>query len=264
MPTLAERQTPTPGQRFLRFAARLEDGAILRTVFFAMLAGTIGVLALDYFELNEAAFDQPVYQPSETPVLPAVERPEADPANPAFAPQTELVTTPEILRQPLDIALKSGGVLAIPGAAERLATELEARGEYIETVSLNSPGGIVDEALAMGRLIRGAGLDTTVGQGMLCGSSCPLVLAGGVSRTAHDGAAIGVHQVYAVAVGPTISAAQSLSDAQSITAGIVRYLTEMDVDPALWVHALETPPDRLYYLTPEELAQYRLAGAANE
>ena len=32
----------------------------------------------------------------------------------------------------------------------------------------------------------------------------------------------------------------------------------MGVDPALWLHALETPPDRLYYLSPEELTTYKL------
>jgi hypothetical protein len=32
----------------------------------------------------------------------------------------------------------------------------------------------------------------------------------------------------------------------------------MGVDPALWLHALDTPPQALYYLSPEELADYRL------
>ena len=32
-------------------------------------------------------------------------------------------------------------------------------------------------------------------------------------------------------------------------------------DPALWLHALETPPDRLYYLTPEAALEYQLATA---
>ncbi len=32
----------------------------------------------------------------------------------------------------------------------------------------------------------------------------------------------------------------------------------MGIDPALWLHALDTPPQALYYFSPEELAKYRL------
>jgi hypothetical protein len=35
----------------------------------------------------------------------------------------------------------------------------------------------------------------------------------------------------------------------------------MGVDPALWLHAMETPPGRLYYLTSEEQQRYRLVTA---
>ena len=52
--------------------------------------------------------------------------------------------------------------------------------------------------------------------------------------------------------------AQAMSDAQATTARISRHLAEMGVDPALWLHALDTPPQALYYLSPEELADYRL------
>ncbi len=47
------------------------------------------------------------------------------------------------------------------------------------------------------------------------------------------------------------------------TALITRHLDAMGVDPALWLHALETPPNRLYYLSPEELQQHRLVTAAS-
>ena len=77
-------------------------------------------------------------------------------------------------------------------------------------------------------------------------------------------AAIGVHQVYATAVAgaaPTGRAAvgEAMADVQRTTAIITRYLETTGVDPAVWLHALETPPDRLYYLKSEELEKYRLA-----
>ena len=52
-----------------------------------------------------------------------------------------------------------------------------------------------------------------------------------------------------------------MSDAQATTARISRHLAEMGVDPALWLHALDTPPQALYYFSPEELAKYRLVTA---
>ena len=52
--------------------------------------------------------------------------------------------------------------------------------------------------------------------------------------------------------------AQAMADAQMTTARISRHLIDMGVDPALWLHALDTPPQALYYFSPEELAKYRL------
>ena len=44
-----------------------------------------------------------------------------------------------------------------PGSAARFAAEIEARGEYVKTVSLNSPGGALDDAMAMAKLVREQG-----------------------------------------------------------------------------------------------------------
>src|SRR5690606_8304439 len=101
------------------------------------------------------------------PMLPAVERPEIDPDDPAYRPLEHITTPPEQLAEPLSIELIGGGVLMVsgtivPGAADTFAAEIAARGDYIETVALNSPGGAVEDALAIGRMIREAGFDTAV------------------------------------------------------------------------------------------------------
>ena len=36
----------------------------------------------------------------------------------------------------------------------------------------------------------------------------------------------------------------------------------MGIGDGLWINALETPPDRLYYLTPEEMTEYKLVTAS--
>ena len=241
--------------------AAIDDGSIIRAAFFVMLAGTAAVLFIDYQELSESAAAG--FMAPDQPVLPAF-----DPDGPAAAPGPNVTTAPEVLREPLDIALAGDGVLSLTGtfdvgSADRFAAEIEARGEYVETVALDSPGGSVSDALAIGALLRERGYATSVAAGALCASSCPLVLAAGSTRHAHPDAAIGVHQVYARFAAGTLpsgieAAGNAMSDAQRTTALITRHLDAMGVDPALWLHALETPPDRLYYLSPEELAAYRL------
>lgn len=241
--------------------AQIEDGAILRFAFFALLAGTLGVLYVDYRELNQNAPAALTRTPQ--PILPpATTEDGGGRARPA------LTTPPELLDEPLRIELGANGELRLtgtidPGAAQRFADEIAARGEYVSTVLLDSPGGSVDDALQIGRLIRERGLSTAVRDGQLCASSCPVILASGTERIAGRDAAIGVHQIYAAALSGTSVDALSvagvaMADAQLATAEITRHLNESGVDAALWLHALETPPDRLYYFSPEELERYRL------
>ena len=180
-------------------------------------------------------------------------------------PGPVVTTDRALLDAPLTVALKGGGVLELVGTIDvgsydRFASEVAARGEYIKVVALNSPGGSVNDAIAIGSLIREKGFATSVATGALCASSCPLVLASGSTRTVEPEAAVGVHQIYArVATGalPTgaKAAGKAMSDAQKTTAVITRHLSAMGVDPALWLHAFETPPTRLYYLSPEEIAE---------
>lgn len=263
-------QTPNWGTRIVRWATSYEDGKLMRAIFFGLLMGTIGVLIVDFFELSNIT-EQSTSQPGDAPILPAVERPEIDPDNPAFAPQTRVTSDPKTLGTPMLISLEPGGILKlegtiVQGSAEALRTELESRGEYIKSVALNSPGGVVSQALEMGALIREKGYVTRLQAGAFCASSCPLIFASGTKRLAHQDAAIGVHQIYtsgtsnaSTAPAATQERSQAVSDAQTTTAAITRYLKEMGADPALWINALETPPDRLYYFTPKELLDFKLA-----
>ena len=182
----------------------------------------------------------------------------------------------DVLRQPLEIKLGSGGALTVtgtilPGSAATFA----GRGRVLspntsKTVALDSPGGSVTDALEMGRLIREKGFATSVAAGSLCASSCPLVFAGGKERVAAPGAAIAVHQIYAATPSEATMASRlaaagnAMSDAQTMTAEISRYLIEMGVDPEVWLRALETPPDRLSYFSPDDLIRLKLATRLSE
>ncbi|MBX3583952.1 MAG: hypothetical protein KF810_18850 [Rhizobiaceae bacterium] len=251
----------------LRYLSRFDDGQLTRAVFFGLLAGSIGVLALDLFDLAEKngwwAGQKAVSATQLEPILPPFIQ--TDAPMPSDDPRRLVTADETLLGQPMSFTLGAGGVLAAEGsidqgASARLAAELEARGEYVKVVSLNSPGGSLDDAMKMAKMIRERELATEVLDGALCASSCPLVLAGGEIRTVAPSAAVGVHQFYAAA-REDAAPQQVMADAQMITARISRHLIDMGVDPALWLHALDTPPQALYYLSAAEMMQYRLVNA---
>lgn len=254
---------PTVARRLINWAGAFEDGAIIRAAFFGLLTATGIILYLDYTDLMARQPDAAMSAPDLTPILPAF-----DPNAPAGAPGPQVTTPADQLRQPLVVKLINGGMLQLTGtidvgAAQRVAAELDAHGEYIKTVALDSPGGAVAEALAIGKLIRDKGYATSVAAGALCASSCPLVLAGGRERIATETSAIGVHQIYAAVPTGSIttqlaSAGAAMSNAQTLTAEISRYLKSMGVDDEIWLRALETPPDKLTYLSPADLTSLKL------
>lgn len=269
--SLGEAETPPPGMRsaLSRYFARFDDGELLRWTFRGLLAGTVGILALDYLEMRSQPTSETlkVEAPQLTPLLPPVANPAAPSQN---DPRTHFTGDREELRRPMRFTLSKGGVLEASGtidagASLRLDQELKSRGEYVRIISLNSPGGSVQDAMVMGKLLRASGISAEVVDGALCASSCPLLLAGGEKRLVGPQAAIGVHQFYAVSGGRDARSpgpAEAMSDAQITTARISRYLGELGVDPALWLHAMDTPPQSLYYLSADEMKKYRLATGA--
>jgi hypothetical protein len=209
----------------------------------------------------EQAWSAPgVDQPSATP-LPPRRGTEHDRGAPARR-------IDEALRARMTFDLQSDGRLLAtgtiePGTAEIFAAEIAKRGSYVNSVVLHSPGGSVTDALAMGRLIRQKKFATEVEGASYCASSCPLVFAGGVERRAADKAAIGVHQVTAFrkdAGGLTeLTGASGMDSAQRISAECQKYLREMGIDLQVWLHAMETPKEQLYYFKPDELLGLKLA-----
>ena len=250
-----------------RYFGRFDEGEVIRWAFGGLLVGTFGVLGFDMHDLIHAR-SAPSAIPGQHLAAPAVLPPAVhDRGSGASSgttdPRDHVTADEEVLRSPIQFTLEPGGVLSARGyidmgARARFEEEILARGEYVRVVALDSPGGSLDDAIGMARLIREKGIATTVEDGALCASSCPLVLAGGMDRSIGAKAAVGVHQFYSVSDEPA-EAAQAMSDAQATTARISRHLSDMGVDPALWLHALDTPPRSLYYLSAQEIQGYRLS-----
>jgi hypothetical protein len=50
-----------------------------------------------------------------------------------------------------------------------------------------------------------------------------------------------------------------MDNAQRVSAECQRYLREMGVDPAVWLHAMETPKDELFYFESKDMLSLKLA-----
>ena len=237
------------------------DDCVLRWLLRVMIAASVTVLVLDYAQLQARVEEQaslPLPTPAAAPepdlgrtlteVLPSIRRDDK-----RGLPQR----SDERLRAAMAFDLVGDGrLMAVgtirPGTAKAFAAEIAKRGGYVKTVVLHSPGGSVGDALEMGRLIRQKNFSTEVENGGYCASSCPLVFAGGVERRAGDGAAFAIN-----GVAPT--ADKGMDSVQRVAAECQKYLLEMGIDPLVWVHAMETPKDELFYFKSDELVRLKLA-----
>lgn len=247
---------------FLGWLQSSADDDVLRWLYRGLLAATVAVVALDYSDLQKNVTAR------ET-AAPATEQPAVLPArHDSRRPALPLQRLDAKSRGQMTFDLVGDGKLMatgtiMPGTAKAFAEEVKKRGSYIRTVVLQSPGGSVSDALTMGRLIRAKKFSTEVDAGRYCASACPLVFAGGVARRAAAKAAIGVHEVAAVG-GDGLSGAAGVQNVQQISAECERYLQDMGIDLQVWVHAMETPNDQLYYFRPDELLTLKLATATDD
>jgi hypothetical protein len=239
----------------------------VRWTLAAQVALAAGVFVLDagrLVSLPGASVDAPDLT---APVSPGDQTRRFDPARlppgigPTDPPARRGGDMPETLR--IDTAtLDDRPVLVLTGAiddgaAARVTDWLDGAAIPPAVVLLDSPGGSVRDAIAIGQAIRATGVDTALEPGAICLSACPYMLAGGVARTVADGASVGVHQHY-FGHATALPLFLAVEDIQRGQAEVMDHLIAMDVDPALMRHALSTPPEAIYLLTPEELARYRL------
>jgi hypothetical protein len=265
-------QSGTTSQRFYGWLSDNPDERVLRWIFRSIVAGTIAALAADLAagqgwisasDLGSSLTETRQAPPGLDLPVPSVLAPWLPGGDRRLMP---LPQPDGAMAKAMTFELVGGGRLMAtgtitPGISEAFAAEVGKRSDYIKTVVLNSPGGSVTDALAMGRLIRERKFVTEVEAGKYCASSCPLVFAGGVERRAGDKAAIGVHQV--AAIGSVSAAPRDEMDvAQRISARCQRYLGDMGISLQAWVHAMETPHDKLFIFKPEELKALNIVTAA--
>lgn len=241
-------------------------GTIPRAIFIAMVVFVLALVGADLVEQARPG-TVPFARPAGTtsPFAPSV----GDPAQ-VPRPTVPAITRPgapspglsggrmrfELAADDPSLALATGDIVV--GTADAFDRFLLGQGQGISRVALDSRGGAVAEALAMGRAIRDNDLGTEVGSQAICASACPIILAGGVERLVAREAWIGVHQIYR---NPDRfdSANAVLGGAQSLLGAVHAFLEEMGVDPAMLGPALVTPPERLHFFEPETMLDLNLA-----
>lgn len=144
------------------------------------------------------------------------------------------------------------------GDASRFRSYLATQDELEVPVALHSNGGLVEEALEIGRIIREINADVVILEGMICLSSCPYALAGGVSRKVSKDSWIGLHQHYysrRIYI-PTIWAVEDIQYGQG---QVMQHLIDMGVNTDVMLYSLNTPMSEIYIMTESDLLESRMA-----
>lgn len=142
----------------------------------------------------------------------------------------------------------------------------------LATIELDSPGGVLDEGMQMGRLFRQFGVTTLVRSNARCFSACALAFLGGAtvkaveivpSRRLEIGGQLGFHAFWAARSNRTADAAYShekgVAEGRAASALVLQYATEMGADSGLIARTLLRPPEDITYI--ETVAEFAALGA---
>lgn len=151
------------------------------------------------------------------------------------------------------------------GDANRFAAFFIANKESINSISLNSLGGNVKEALIMGELIRAARLDTMVQPGSTCASACFFMWINGANRGAILGqgvkniktgqyvsSQIGLHRPYMKIMD---NDDKSLSNQSKLMQHVDAYLVTKGVPRRLIDLMMSRASNDVYWMTNEDYSE---------
>lgn len=125
-------------------------------------------------------------------------------------------------------------------------------------VSLNSPGGDIEAAMSLGRVIREARGHTQVEPPASCASACVLVFAGGIVRGTFGKSNVGIHRPALSAVPQEIDMNAVKATTDDAVHKLKVYAAEMNVSERLIDDMLVIPPEKIRWLSNDDLNAYGL------
>ncbi len=123
---------------------------------------------------------------------------------------------------------------------------IDAPSAHIVAIMLDSPGGQLSEGAKLADIIQSAKLTVIVGPGATCASACFLLFAAGSARIIAPDALIGVHSAS--------EAGQENIASMASTIAMARAAAQLNVPPQIIGKMVETTPNRVAWLTRDDLA----------
>lgn len=147
---------------------------------------------------------------------------------------------------------------AVRQLTERTQTEANAQHWDFDPpyVYLDTPGGDVSAAMAIGRLLRKERGGVQVDRESVCYSSCVMILAGAITRNMQG--RVGIHRFYYEVPKDEISPDKFREQFQNMLRELRTYFREMNVNEQLADAMLRTEPEHIRVLNAAELAAYGL------
>jgi len=127
---------------------------------------------------------------------------------------------------------------------------------YPPHINIDSLGGSVPAAMAIGRLLRKENASARIDPDAVCLSACVLVLAGAVGREMEG--KIGIHRPYLEVPKDAVSSDQVRTLLQQTLQDIRAYFREMNVSEQLADAMLRINPENMLVLSPAALNNYGL------
>lgn len=124
----------------------------------------------------------------------------------------------------------------------------------LDLVVLDSPGGLVDEALLIGAEIRRRGLNTFIYADRSCASACALMFLSGRTKYARYGASLGLHSSAYLDGTPSIEG----------TAAMGSYLASIGTPASIIEKMSNTAPMNMHWLTDQEKRELSLFEIAED
>jgi hypothetical protein len=150
-----------------------------------------------------------------------------------------------------DAFIAATGIVRL-GDEDRLRTALHAAppNTRLAGLSLDSPGGDLEEGLRVGTAIHDAHLQTIVRNGAKCASACFIMFAAGSHLFADTSALVGVHSAS--------YDGRDTPDAQVATVRMARRLSGYGVPDAILGKLVSAQPNQIWWLARSDLESMRV------
>ena len=158
-------------------------------------------------------------------------------------------------------------LVAASGFSECIA---EGLCPYNNTISLNSPGGNLVEALKLGEFIAAQNFATLIAKGAVCESACALTFLGGYTnyegfffprRYVHETATLGIHRPYFRLPERTYSSEEVGNIVEIVNSGVTHatsYLLKVGIGLGLLERMYDTPGTDMYRMSNLEMSAHQI------